>query len=302
MQEPAMLDIHRLKIFLKVADLKSFSRAAYELYLTQPTVSQHISLLEEHLGLLLFDRTGREVTPTKAGNLLYGYARQILLLQDEAQQALDLFKGKKSGHIQIGASTIPGEYILPPLLGALRAAYPDIRVTVRIAGTEKIIDELLNRSVEIGVVGAKIKDDRLLYSRLVDDELVLVIPRGHQWWQKKCVGSQELLTEPFVLREHGSGTRIAMERHLQAAGIQPDKLIIAAEVGSTTAIKEAVKARLGISFISERAIQDELKAGLFRKVPVRGEVFKRTFYIVSQRNRTPSPLCKAFVDFLREQH
>jgi len=149
-----VLDIHRLKIFVKVADLKSFSKAAQMLYLTQPTVSQHITSLEQFTGLALFDRTGRAAVLTKAGDLLYRYAVQIIRLQDEAEQALDHFRGKKSGHIVLGASTIPGEYVLPVLLGGFKELYADIQITIRISGTEGIIKELLDRTVELGIVGA----------------------------------------------------------------------------------------------------------------------------------------------------
>jgi len=295
-----VLDSHRLKIFVKVADLKSFSKAAHVLYLTQPTVSQHITSLEQFTGLALFDRTGREAVLTKAGEILYRYAVQILRLQDEAGQSLDHFRGKKSGHIVLGASTIPGEYVLPVLLGRFKAQYPDIQVTIRISGTENIIKALLDRTIEFGVVGARIKDDRLQYARFMDDELVLVVPRGHRWWNKKDIDTKAIAGEPFVLRERGSGTRIAMERHLKQAGIAPDALHIIAEVGSTTAVKEAVKAQLGVSFISRRAVAEEVAAGTVKIISLARHSFPRTFYRVAEKKRTPSPLCEALISFLHK--
>lgn len=127
-----MLDIHKLKIFIKVADLKSFSNAAHKMYLTQPTVSQHITALEGYLGLKLFDRLGKETALTKAGEILYRYAKQLTALADETHQAMNHFRGKKTGHITLGASTIPGEYILPGLLGRFKNAYPKIKITLKI--------------------------------------------------------------------------------------------------------------------------------------------------------------------------
>ena len=146
-----MLDIHQLEIYVKVAELKSFSKAAQTIYLTQPTISQHMNALENYLGTKLFDRLGKEVVLTKAGEVLYGYAKQITGLRREAEQALDHFMGKKSGHLIMGASTIPGEYILPSLLGKFKEHYPAIRTTLRIGDTEEIVEESLSLAKHFGI-------------------------------------------------------------------------------------------------------------------------------------------------------
>jgi DNA-binding transcriptional LysR family regulator len=296
-----MLDIHRLKIFLKIAELRSFSRAAHELYLTQPTVSQHIGALEQYVGLPLFDRADRDITLTHAGEILYGYARQIIALQDEARQALDHFKGKKSGHLVIGASTIPGEYILPPLLGDFKKPYPDIQITMRIADTAVIVEELLSRNLELGVVGGRIKDEHLQYAKLADDEQVLIVPRRHRWWAKKEVPLEELVQEPLVMREQGSGSRMSMELNLREAGINPGNMLVSAEMGSTAALKHAVRSGVGVAFISRRAVVDEVAHNLLRIITVAGHTFSRVFYVVTDRKRTLSPLGKSFREFLLRQ-
>ena len=296
-----MLDIHKLEIFSKVAELKSFSKAAHEMYLTQPTVSQHITALEKYLGLTLFDRMGKDVTLTRAGEILYRYAKQITTLTGEARQALDHFMGKKTGHLVLGASTIPGEYILPALLGQFRILYPEIKVTLRIGDTEEIVNALLNGSVELGIIGAKINNARLQYSRFMDDELIVVVPQGHRWWKKSYVDVHELVDEPFIMRESGSGTRISMEKRLHQLGISTDSLNIIAEVGSTTAVKQSIKANLGISLISKRAVEDEIKLKLLKKIPIKKTKFTRTFFIIQDKQRTPSPLCKALSYFLNRQ-
>jgi DNA-binding transcriptional LysR family regulator len=296
-----MLDIHQLEIFTKVAKLKSFSKAAQEMYLTQPTVSQHISSLENYLGIKLLDRLGKEVALTKAGEILYPYAKQMTALRGEAQQALDHFMGKKTGHLVLGASTIPGEYILPPLLGQFKTLYPEIRITLRIGDTEEIVTELLGGTIEFGIIGAKIIHTRLKYSHFVEDELIVVVPKGHRWWQKKSIDVQELADEPFIMREEGSGTRISMEKRLHKLGVSSDDLKIIAEVGSTTAVKQAIKSDLGISLISERAVEEEIRLKLFKKIPIKKVSFKRTFFIIRDKKRTASPLCKALIQFLSEQ-
>ena len=296
-----MLDIHQLEIFTKVAELKSFSKAAQEMYLTQPTVSQHMSSLENYLGIKLLDRLGKEVALTKAGEILYPYAKQMTALRGEAQQALNHFMGKKTGHLVLGASTIPGEYILPPLLGQFKTLYPEIRITLRIGDTEEIVTELLGGTIEFGIIGAKIIHTRLKYSHFVEDELIVVVPKGHRWWQKKSIDVLELVDEPFIMREEGSGTRISMEKRLHKLAISSDDLRIIAEVGSTTAVKQAIKANLGISLISERAVEEEIRLKLLKKIPIKKVSFKRTFLIIRDKKRTASPLCKALIQLLSEQ-
>jgi len=296
-----MLDIHQLEIFTKVAEFKSFSKAAQEMYLTQPTVSQHITSLESYLETKLFDRLGKEVSLTKVGEVLYHYAKQITALRREAQQALEHFLGKKSGHLILGASTIPGEYILPFLLGEFKTLYPAIRITLRIGDTEEIVNELLNRRIELGIIGAKITHPRLKYFTFVQDELIVVVPKGHRWWQKTSIDVQELTDQPFIMREEGSGTRISMEKSLHELGISKGSLKIIAEVGSTTAVKQAIKANIGISLISERAVEEEIGLKLLKKIPIKKVKFIRTFFIIRDKKRTASPLCEALIQFLSEQ-
>ncbi len=293
-----MLDIHQCEIFVQVAELKSFSKAAQRMYLTQPTVSQHIYALENYLGTRLFDRLGKEVALTRAGEVLYGYAKQITALRGKAQQAVDLFLGKKSGHLVLGASTIPGEYILPQQLGKFKTLYPAIRITLRIGDTEKIMEELLSRKIELGIVGAKLANPRVQFTSFVEDELILAVPRGHRWWKRASIALHELYDEPFIMREAGSGTRISMEKLLHERGITADNLNIIAEVGSTTAVKQAIKARLGISLISARAVEEELGLGTFKKIAIQKVGFPRTFFIIQDRRQTPSPLCEALLQFL----
>jgi DNA-binding transcriptional LysR family regulator len=297
----SLLDIHQLEIFAKVSELRSFSKAAKEMYLTQPTISQHIHALEEYLGTKILDRLGKEVVPTKAGEILYRYAKQITSVRAEAQQALDHFLGKKSGHLTLGASTIPGEYIVPSLLGEFKKHYPAISITLRIGDTEEIVNELLARKIEFGIIGAKIVNPRLQYTPFVEDELIVVVPQGHRWWNRRSIDIDELTDEPFIMREEGSGTRISMEKRLQHHGITADNLNIIAEVGSTTAVKQAIKAKLGISLISARAVEEEIKSKQFKKVPIKRVHFIRTFFIIRDKKQTISPPCKALIPFLTAQ-
>jgi len=295
------MDLRRLEVFAKVAELGSFSRAAEALFLTQPTVSEHVRALEDELGVQLLDRLGRGAVPTRAGQLLLGYARRMLGLAREAQQALDQFQGRMSGELVIGGSTIPGEYVLPTLIGRFKGKYPDISVSLLIGDSRQVSEWVEQGRVEVALVGAR-PGSRALESReLMPDELVLVVPAGHPWATRKSVSVDELRREPMVVRERGSGSREAIEHVLEEAGLSLASFRLVGEMGSTQAIKQAVRAGVGIALISRRAVEDECRAGLVACVKVKDLKVARSFHLVTNKDRTRSPLAQAFLDFLESQ-
>ena len=293
-----MLDVHRLKIFVKIAELKSFTLAAECCFLTQPTVSQHINTLEQFLGLQLFNRGGRELSLTDAGEILYHHAATVTRAFDELTQALDQYKGKKSGRLCLGASTIPGEWIVPAILKDFRTAYPDAAIRLRIADTQTVVQMVLDHHVDIGMVGSKIKNPQLAYTPIIQDELVLIVPPGHAWSHAPNISVQELAGQPFVMRESGSGTRTELGKILKSSGLDPRSLNVAIEVDSNVGVKESVAAGLGVSFVSKWSIEHELSSGRIKAVPIRDLVFKRWFYLARDKARAPSPLCASFKQFL----
>jgi len=295
------MDSRQLEVFVKVAELGSFSRAAEALFLTQPTVSEHVRTLEEELGLRLLDRLGRGAIPTKAGQLLLSYARQILQLQRDARQALEQFQGRMSGDLVVGASTIPGEYVLPPLIGRFKEKYPDISISLLIGDTRQALDWLLEGKVEVAVVGAQGPQQPLEYRELMPDELVVVVSSGHPWRGRKTVALDEVRAEPLIVRERGSGSRHALERALEEVGLDLGDFRVVGEMGSTQAIKQAVKAGVGVSLISKRAVEDECRANLLWCVKVKDLRFSRFFYLATHRGRTRSPLAEAFWEFLQAE-
>jgi DNA-binding transcriptional LysR family regulator len=295
------MDLRRLEIFAKVAELGSFSRAAEALFLTQPTVSEHVRALEDELGVQLLDRLGRGATPTRAGQLLLGYARRMLTLSREAHQALDRFQGRMSGELVVGGSTIPGEYVLPALVGQFKAKYPDISISLLIGSTRQVSDWLDEGRVEVGVVGARPAARTLAARELMADELVVVVAATHPWARRGTITLADLQTEPMVVRERGSGSRDAVEHALHEAGIAPATLRVVGEMGSTQAVKQAVRAGVGIALISRRAVEDECRAGLLACVKVKDLRVARAFYLVTHRDRTRSPLAEAFVEFIESQ-
>ncbi len=185
--------------------------------------------------------------------MLYTYAKQITGLRKEAEQALDHFLGR-SWSPHSGRQYHPREYILPPLLGKFKEHYPAIKIHLCIGDTEEIVEELLSRKIETGIIGAKISNSRLQFTPFVEDELILVVPRGHRWWNKTAT-INELADEPFVMREAGSGTRISMEKRLAEYGIATDSLNVITEMGSTTAVKQAIRQSLDFLF-TKRAVDE----------------------------------------------
>ena len=292
------MDARQIEIFVKVAELGSFSKAAEALFLTQPTVSEHIRGLEEELGVRLLDRLGRGAAPTKAGQLLLGYGRRILELHREARQALDQFQGRMSGELVIAASTIPGEYVLPALIGRFKEKYPDIAISLLIGDTQRVVEWVLEGRAELAVAGAQIDHRALEYRELMPDELVLVVSAAHPWHGKKTATLEEVRAEPLIVRERGSGSRHALEKALAEVGLDLSDFRVVGEMGSTQAIKQGVKAGVGISLISKRAVAEECQHGTLHCVKVKDLRFSRAFYLVTSTTRTRSPLAEAFRAFL----
>jgi len=294
---PSMdFDLRQLEIFCKVVELKSFSKAAEAVFLAQASVSERISNLEEAIGTKLLDRLGRKVVPTKAGEILYRHAVKLLEMRQKACLELEEFLGIKKGEIKIGGSTIPGEYILPIVLGQFRKRYPMISVDLIIGDSEEIAQYVLDGAIELGIVGYKKNLQNLIYRVLWDDELVLAIPGDHRWAKRGSVTLDELSREPFILRETGSGTLKIIEKFLGMQRI--DSLNVVARLGTSTAVKEGIKAGLGVSIISLWAVKTELEKGIIKALKIDGLPMQRNFYLIKHKRRSISPLCQAMLDFL----
>ena len=295
------MDLWQLQIFCKVVELKSFSKAGEAVHLSQPTVSSHIKDLEDHFGTRLVDRMSRQAQPTKAGELLYDYAHRLIVLRDKAEAAMAEFNGKIKGHLVMGGSTIPGGYLLPRIIGLYSKAYPEVRISLIVADTSQIIDKVLSGRIEAGVVGAKTNDKLLEQTALIDDEMRLVVPADHPWARRQRVKIKELLKEPFIVRELGSGTLRSIEQQLQNKGYAISDFKVVAEMGSTEAVRQAVKNKVGLSILSTIAVADEIRSGQLKAVAIEGLSLRRSFYLTTHRQRTPSPLCRSFIDFLKRE-
>lgn len=289
------MDIHQLRIFASVYRNRSFSRASEQLYISQPTISEHIKNLEKDLGCTLFDRLGRKIEPTGEADLLFPKALQIIEDLDKISNMLLSRKQHVKGKLVVGASTIPGNYILPIMAADFRRQYPDVSFEVVIADTRKITDMLINHEFHMGVIGASMENKVLRYDPFQDDELVFA---GTVNYLEKVNSDPATLHQiPFLLREEGSGTRKTMENFLGNMDVSVKKMNVVAVLGSTDAVKQAMKAGLGTSILSRRAISEELASGSLIAFKLR-EKMKRSFYIATHKKRTLPAHYKAFYDFL----
>ena len=294
------MDLWQLNIFCRVIEHKSFSKAGSRVHLSQPTVSSHIKDLEEHFECKLIDRRGKEALPTKAGDLLYKYAKKLLSLRDKTEMALAEFKGMKRGHLVVGGSTIPGGYILPEIIGTFINKYPEVTIALEIGDTGKIISEIIDGSVEIAVVGAETNDKHILQEKIIDDEMCLLVPKGHKWGGRQSVTYDMLKDEPFIMREDGSGTLKSLQLIFEKSGGTCSDLNVVATMGNTAAICQGIKSRVGVSIMSPKAVVDDLREGRLKALSITGIDLKRYFYLTTHKNRTNSPLCTSFEALLKE--
>ena len=246
------LTLHRLELFLAVFDTGGVARAAVTRRLSQPAVSEHLRGLEAFFGVRLFERAGRGVRPTAAARLLEPFARQALGLLTSADRAAAEFRGVRAGAIAVGASTTPGTYLLPAVLGRFHTAHPGVALTLRIGDTREIEQWVAAGSVELGVIGAAPISAGLAAEPWVQDELVPIVARKHRLARRRAVQAAALAAEPYVSREQGSSTRAVAERFFAEFGLT---LRPAMELGSTEAVREAVAAGLGVSVVSRHAVR-----------------------------------------------
>lgn len=293
------MDTKQLAALVAVVDRSSFSQAAEQLGVTQPAVSLAIRSLEKRLGCQLIDRSGRVVEPTEAGVTAYRHAQRILGAERDLLRSLEDESDDLSGHLVVGASTGPGEKILPALLGAFHLENPEVVVSLRVDDTETIVDRVLDRQLEFGIVGAERAHRSLVFEPFLRDEVVLVVPPDHAF-AGRALTSAELAAAPLVVQQEGAGVRTVVERELRSLGVRARDLNVVAELGLQESAKSAVEAGLGITFLSRLAVERELEEGRLATATVEGLEANRLFYAVRSASRPPGRLVTAFLAFARE--
>jgi len=284
-----------LETFVAVANHRSFSRAARALNLTQPAVSKHIAVLEAAYGARLINRSSRRVELTEAGQALYGYATEILDLLARAARDVSSYGKTIKGHLHIGASTIPGQYVLPAVLREFGRRHPAVTIHLDITNTGSVVRQLLQETVQVGAVGAPVDHPRIAAVPFASDELVLLLPADHPLAAMGEIPPELLAGERVIWREPSSGTRHEVEHLLTRAGIDPGSFIRAGEFGSTEAVIAAVEAGLGLSFVSRWAAEKALRGGKAAMAAIAGTPLTRRLYLIHLRDRTLSPAAQAFL-------
>lgn len=287
----AQLEMRDIEAFLAVVETGSFTTAAQQLFLTQPTVSARIASLEAALDAKILDRSPGCVRPTPAGEVFLPLARRLLRDREEAFTAVQDFLGRPGGTLLLGASSIPGSYLLPPVLAELHKAHPQIRVRIFVEDTDKTLESLRQGEVELAVVGRSVEEEGLNGTPVGQDEIVLVATPdlADRFQGAKRIEVEALEDLPLVLREPGSGTRAAALKALEEAGARVDRLNIVLEIGGNAAAREAALAGIGATFLSKLAVQDQVTAGRLVALPLAASPLLRPLVLVTRSGRTLSP-------------
>ena len=294
------MNLNRLTTFCRVYELGSFSQAAERLYLSQPTVSSHILVLEEQLGQKLFDRIGRLITPTQAGKLLYGRAIKAIAEVDRALEEINVLRDKVAGPLVVGASTIPGNFFLPAVLQEYNRLYPEVSLQLRVSDSEAISRLVASAEVDLGIIGASSEESDLSSQLLVRDSLI-VLGREDVIGQLGDDGltRDDVLQMPWIVREQGSGTRRALEQGLKEFDLRLPDLRVVATVDSTVAVLKCIQAGLGVSITSQWAADEIAGIGSGVRGVDPGWAFERSFYMLWHRQRTPSSAASCFSRLLQ---
>ncbi|WP_029505288.1 selenium metabolism-associated LysR family transcriptional regulator [Lachnoclostridium phytofermentans] len=292
------MELKQLEAFVNVVELQSFSKAAQKLYLTQPTISSHIVSLEKEFNTKFLERTTKNVQTTVDGERLYEYAKEIMAIKEELYQGFGKEREEEQ-RIQIAGSTIPSQYILPELIQAFQKQHDKVCFTINQGDSEHVVGEILKHRAVIGFVGIKSKDDRLRYIPFYEDKLVLVTPneKHYQELLNRNCSFDDLIKEPIILRENGSGTKKTAEKFLESKKVDIQKLNVVAYINDQEIIKKSVSRGMGITIMSKKAAQDYVEDGKILMYEPDEEEVTRKLYIVYAKRKKLDRLAKKFIEF-----
>jgi LysR family transcriptional regulator, transcriptional activator of the cysJI operon len=288
-----MIQNFRIQVFRSVARHLNFSRAAEELLLTQPAVTQQIKALEDELGVPLFDRGGGHISLTPGGTALLPYADRMKELSDEAVAAVAAAYGQQAGGLALGASQTIGQYLLANLLATFLRSHPQVTVTVRSGNSDAMLEALLARQIQLALIEGPERRKDLHIEPFMEDHMVLVVPPGHEWADHELEVS-DLCRQKLLLREFGSGSRRVVEQALAAAGVKTKDLCVGLEFDSNEGLLSAVEAGLGVTFVSRWAVRNQLSLGTLKLARVRGLKLSRKLSMAYPAGPEPTGSVGAF--------
>lgn len=293
------MNLDYLRTYLEIVRLGSFSEVAKKLSITQPAVSFQIHKLERDLGVRLLDRRQKTITMTDAGKRFLRFAELVERERASLTHDLEQIREEVTGNIIIAASTIPGEILLPPILGEFKALHPAISAQVEVSDSMTVISRVQEGAYDVGFCGTAPVGRDLDYFKMAEDEIVLIVFPEHPFAQRKEISFLELEGEPLILREGTSGTQRSLKSLLARAGLDTEKLSPNLILGTSQAVVSAVEARAGIAFVSNLAIKKSLALDLVKQVAVEGLKLKRDFYCIYRKERVVSRLLSEFLAFVQ---
>lgn len=296
------MDFRQLETFIEVVNMKSFSKAAEKMFLTQPTVTNHIQCLEKELGIPLFNRSGKKISTTEAGELLYNYAKEIINMRDTANFNISKYQGKIEGILEISSSTIPKQYVLPKILKDFSTEYPFVGFDINHGDSKQVIQNILDGYTNFGIVGAKLNYKSLNYIELMDDELMLITPNNENfpWEPYTEIPLDNFKGLNLIMRESGSGSRLLLEKKFSEHKLDLNMFNTNITVSNNETIKRFVELDMGVSFMSKVAVEREFKLGYIKPFYIKDLSLSRKFYFVYHNNRYLSPLSESFKNFIIE--
>ncbi len=290
----------RLKVFRTVAQHLSFRRAAEELFVTQPAVTQQIKALEDEVGLPLFDRSGGRVVLTAVGEILLRYTLRLKETVDEALQAIAEESGAFAGRLSIGASQTIGQYLLPNLMAGFLRENPRVELTAMSGNTETVLEALTSHTIDVAMIEGPTRRRHVMVEPFMQDHMVLVAPAGHEWTEHE-ITLETLVTGSLLMREYGSGSRRVVEEALDAAGVPCKSLKVTMTLDSTEGLLSGVEAGLGMAFVSRWAVRNQLTLGTLKIVRVKGLRIPRMFSLAYAAGPPPTGNAGAFYRFVLAQ-
>jgi len=294
------MEDHRLKAFCLVVEMKSFSKAAEAKLMTQSAMSHLIKNLEDELGVKLLSRQGKTVLPTPAGRVFYASAKQILEQYRKMDDAVSALTHKVKGPLPIGASMTIATYLLPQVFYTFFRKYPEVQIDLSVSNTEGIINDLREGTIDIGIVEGNIKNTPVFIEEIAEDEIVLIASDDNQLTKKDLLSPRDLLSQPFILPEAGSGIREFIDDYFHTAKIDAKDIKIAMTIGNPELSVQLVQSGIGISFVSKWSVFKAIKDGSINILNISGRKLKRKIYLVSVEKEPVTMTGKIFWDFLKE--
>ncbi|MFZ3137662.1 MAG: selenium metabolism-associated LysR family transcriptional regulator [Thermodesulfovibrionales bacterium] len=293
------MEDHRLRAFCLIVEMKSFSKAAEAKFITQSAMSHLIKNLEDELGMKLLIRKGKTVMPTPAGRLLYEHAQKILKQYISMENDLYGAVHKVKGILSIGASVTVAKYLLPQVFYDFSKKYREVRINLSVSSTEKIINELLQGEIDIGIVEGSVKDTRIVLDIIAEDEIVLIASDQNPLTKKTQLTTQDIISQPFIMPEAGSGTREFINDFFGMAKIDVENINVLMTLGDPELLVQMVQSGLGISFVSKWSVFKTIKEGTIKTLKLPGKSLYRKFYLIGLDKDPSTMVARTFLEFIK---